>query len=48
MRTTTANKVTGPNAGGPRQFPIRTPLAARVGQFWRWLNGRAGQRRSVA
>jgi hypothetical protein len=30
------NKITGPNAGGPRQFPIRTPLAARVGQFWRW------------
>ena len=29
------NKITGPNAGGPRQFPIRTPLAARVGQFWR-------------
>jgi hypothetical protein len=26
-----------PNAGGPRQFPIRTPLAARVGQFWRSL-----------
>lgn len=30
-----ANKVTGPNAGGRRQFPIRTPLAARVGQFCR-------------
>jgi hypothetical protein len=30
-----ANKITGPNAGGPRQFPIRTPLAARVGQFFR-------------
>jgi hypothetical protein len=30
-----ANKITGPNAGGPRQFPILTPLAARVGQFWR-------------
>ena len=29
------NNITGPNAGGPRQFPIRTPLAARVGQFWR-------------
>lgn len=29
------NKITGPNAGGPRQFPIPTPLAARVGQFWR-------------
>jgi len=33
-----ANKVTGPNAGGPRQFPIPTPLAARVGQFWRWAD----------
>ena len=30
-----ANKITGPNAGGPRQFPIRTPMAARVGQFYR-------------
>ena len=30
-----AHKITGPNAGGPRQFPIRTPLAARVGQFCR-------------
>jgi hypothetical protein len=29
------NKITGPNAGGPRQFPNPTPLAARVGQFWR-------------
>jgi len=29
------NKITGPNAGGPRQFPIWTPLAARVGQFCR-------------
>jgi hypothetical protein len=27
------NKITGPNAGGQRQFPIRTSLAARVGQF---------------
>jgi hypothetical protein len=31
-----ANKVTGPNAGGPHQFPTRTPLAARVGQFRRY------------
>jgi len=31
----TPNQITGPNAGGPRQFPILTPLAARVGQFWR-------------
>ena len=29
------NQVTGPNAGGLRQFPIRTPLAARVGHFCR-------------
>ena len=29
-----ANKITGPNAGGPRQLPIRTSLAARLGQFW--------------
>jgi len=34
--TTTANKVNGPNAGGTRQFPIRMPLTARVGQFVRW------------
>ena len=32
---TAPNQVAGPNAGGPRQFPIRTPLTARVGQFWR-------------
>ena len=32
---TRSNQITGPNAGGPRQFPIRTPLAARVGQFGR-------------
>jgi hypothetical protein len=30
-----SNKITGPNAGGPRQFPTRTPLAARVDQFQR-------------
>ena len=30
---TAPNQITGPNAGGPRQFPTRTPLAARVGQF---------------
>jgi len=30
------NKITGPNAGGPRQFPHPTPLAARVGQFRRF------------
>ena len=31
--TTTANKITGPNAGGRRQLPISTPVAASVGQF---------------
>jgi hypothetical protein len=29
----TANKITGPSAGGPRQIPIRTPLTARIAQF---------------
>jgi hypothetical protein len=33
------NQITGPNARGPRQFPTRTPLAARVGQFWRSAQG---------
>jgi len=33
--TTWSNKITGPNAGGRWQLPIRTPLAARVGQFCR-------------
>jgi len=28
------NKITSPNAGGPRQLAIPTPLTARVGQFW--------------
>jgi hypothetical protein len=27
------NKVTGANAGGPRQLPMRTRWAARVAQF---------------
>jgi hypothetical protein len=31
-----ANKITGPNAGGPRQFPIPTPT---FGQFWRSAKG---------
>jgi hypothetical protein len=31
------NQITGPNAGGPRQFPIRTLLAARAGQFHRYV-----------
>jgi hypothetical protein len=30
-----AHQVTGPNAGGLRQLPMPTPLAARVGQFCR-------------
>jgi hypothetical protein len=29
----TANQISGPNVGGPRQLPIPTSLAARVGQF---------------
>lgn len=35
MKDQRPNKITGPNAGGSRQFPIPMPLAARVGQFWR-------------
>jgi hypothetical protein len=35
MKTRTPNKVTGANAGGPRQLPIRTPQTARVAQFCR-------------
>ena len=38
----TPNQVTAPNAGGPRQFPIRTSLAARIGQFYRWARGGTG------
>jgi len=34
-RKQSPNQITGPNAGGLHQFPIRTPLAARVGQFCR-------------
>ena len=34
--TTTANKITGANAGGPRWLPIRTRWAARIAQFWCW------------
>jgi hypothetical protein len=29
------NQITGPNAGGPREFPIPAPLTACVGQFGR-------------
>jgi hypothetical protein len=32
---TPANKITGPNAGGPRQLPIPTRWAARFAQFYR-------------
>ena len=37
------NKITGPNAGGLRQLPIPTSLAARVGQFCRWAAERASE-----
>src|SRR5947207_2368913 len=30
-----SNKITGANAGGPRQLPMRTRWAAHVAQFWR-------------
>jgi hypothetical protein len=33
------NKITGANAGGPRQLPMRTRWAARVAQFWRSATG---------
>jgi len=33
MNKSKANKFTGHNAGGSRQFTIWTPLAARIGQF---------------
>jgi hypothetical protein len=29
------NQITGPNAGGTRQFSVRISLGARVGQFYR-------------
>jgi hypothetical protein len=32
---TKANKITGANAGGPRQLAMRTRWAARVAQFCR-------------
>ncbi len=32
----TPNEVTGANAGGPTQSPIRTLSAARIAQFRRW------------
>jgi hypothetical protein len=30
-----AHKIARANAGGPRQWPIRTRWAARIAQFWR-------------
>jgi hypothetical protein len=33
--TTWPNKITGANAGGPRQLPVWKRWAARVAQFWR-------------
>ena len=32
-----SNQIIAPNAGGPGQFPIRTPLAARIRQFGRYV-----------
>jgi len=31
------NKITGANAGGPPQLAMQARRAARVAQFWRWL-----------
>src|SRR5437660_12700650 len=36
MRNNLPNKITGANAGGPRQLPTRTRWAARVAQFCRY------------
>ncbi len=30
------NQITGANAGGPRQLPVRTHWAARIAHFTRW------------
>jgi hypothetical protein len=32
------NKITGANAGGPEQVPLRTRSAARIAQFRRWVS----------
>ena len=37
------NKITGPNAGGPRRLPTRTHGAARIAQFCRWAGGAAAK-----
>ena len=36
MNAKLPNKITGANAGGSGQLPMRTRWAARVAQFWRW------------
>lgn len=36
-QNTKLNRLIGANAGGPREFAIRMPLAARVAQFRRPL-----------
>ncbi len=36
------SKITGTNAGGPPQLPMRTRPAARAAQFWRWTAPRHG------
>jgi hypothetical protein len=48
QQETGPNKISGANAGGPRQFPMRTRWAARVAQFWRWAEPLSdfGHRRS--
>jgi hypothetical protein len=40
------NKITGANAGGLRQLPMRTLWAARIAQFW--LSAGAGVESVVA
>ncbi len=44
--TRTANKITGANAGGRRQLPIRTRWAARVAQF-RHSSGTRSRNRKI-
>jgi hypothetical protein len=34
------NKITGANAGGPRQFPVQARWTARVAQFRRYAESR--------
>jgi hypothetical protein len=45
---TVPNKITGTNAGGRRQLPVRTRWAARVAQFGRYAafaNNEEGSKR---